>query len=98
MKTQLCHQEMDVATAAETLREANNVVIVPGYGMAVANAQHTVCTLSTLLKDKVGGCTVTFTVYVHVLVYMRCARCSRTRFVWRRGFQVHQQQHPGASA
>src|SRR5690606_41537750 len=30
------------AETAEMLREAKSVVIVPGYGMAVAQAQHTV--------------------------------------------------------
>jgi NAD(P) transhydrogenase subunit beta len=37
---------------AELLREAKNVVIVPGYGMAVAQAQHTVFEITKLLRDK----------------------------------------------
>jgi NAD(P) transhydrogenase subunit beta len=37
---------------AELLREAKNVVIVPGYGMAVAQAQHTVYEITKLLRDK----------------------------------------------
>ncbi len=37
---------------AELLREAKNVVIVPGYGMAVAQAQHTVCEITKLLRGK----------------------------------------------
>ncbi|MCU0966265.1 MAG: Re/Si-specific NAD(P)(+) transhydrogenase subunit beta, partial [Burkholderiaceae bacterium] len=37
---------------AEMLREAKNVVIVPGYGMAVAQAQHTVFEITKLLRDK----------------------------------------------
>eukprot|EP00798_Chlamydomonas_sp_ICE-L_P011249 gene11249-18874_t len=43
------------------LRDADRVLIVPGYGMAVANAQHTISTLSTLLKDK--GATVKYGVH-----------------------------------
>ena len=43
---------MFVVGAVELLREANRVVVVPGYGMAVAGAQHTVAALSVLLKDK----------------------------------------------
>lgn len=38
------------AEAAELLREAKSVVIVPGYGMAVAQAQHTVFELTQLLR------------------------------------------------
>jgi len=37
---------------AELLREAKSVIIVPGYGMAVAQAQHTVYEITKLLRDK----------------------------------------------
>jgi H+-translocating NAD(P) transhydrogenase subunit beta len=37
---------------AELLREAKSVVIVPGYGMAVAQAQHTVYEITKFLRDK----------------------------------------------
>ncbi len=37
---------------AELLRAAKNVVIVPGYGMAVAQAQHTVYEITRLLREK----------------------------------------------
>ena len=37
---------------AELLREAKNVIIVPGYGMAVAQAQHTVFEITKLLREK----------------------------------------------
>jgi H+-translocating NAD(P) transhydrogenase subunit beta len=40
------------AETAEMLREAKNVVIVPGYGMAVAQAQHTVFEITRHLRDK----------------------------------------------
>jgi H+-translocating NAD(P) transhydrogenase subunit beta len=40
------------AETAELLREAKNVVIVPGYGMAVAQAQHTVFEITKLLRAK----------------------------------------------
>jgi H+-translocating NAD(P) transhydrogenase subunit beta len=37
---------------AELLRDAKNVIIVPGYGMAVAQAQHMVFEISKYLRDK----------------------------------------------
>ena len=37
---------------AELLRDAKNVIIVPGYGMAVAQAQHTVFEITKFLRDK----------------------------------------------
>jgi H+-translocating NAD(P) transhydrogenase subunit beta len=37
---------------AELLRAAKNVIIVPGYGMAVAQAQHTVYEITKFLRDK----------------------------------------------
>ena len=42
-----------VATeTAELLRESKNVIIVPGYGMAVAQAQHTVYEITKYLREK----------------------------------------------
>jgi len=40
------------AETAELLRDAKNVIIVPGYGMAVAQAQHTVFEITKTLRDK----------------------------------------------
>ncbi|MDE2605692.1 MAG: Re/Si-specific NAD(P)(+) transhydrogenase subunit beta [Burkholderiales bacterium] len=40
------------AETAELLRDAKNVIIVPGYGMAVAQAQHTVFEITRLLREK----------------------------------------------
>ncbi len=37
---------------AELMREAKSMIIVPGYGMAVAQAQHTVYEITKLLRDK----------------------------------------------
>jgi H+-translocating NAD(P) transhydrogenase subunit beta len=37
---------------ADMLREAKNVIIVPGYGMAVAQAQHTVFEITRHLREK----------------------------------------------
>jgi H+-translocating NAD(P) transhydrogenase subunit beta len=37
---------------AALLHEAKNVIIVPGYGMAVAQAQHTVYEITKLLREK----------------------------------------------
>jgi len=47
--------EVSPVSAAETadlLREARNVIIVPGYGMAVAQAQHTVFEITKHLREK----------------------------------------------
>jgi NAD(P) transhydrogenase subunit beta len=40
------------AETAELLRDAKNVIIVPGYGMAVAQAQHTVYEITRHLREK----------------------------------------------
>jgi NAD(P) transhydrogenase subunit beta len=47
--------EVTAVTALETaelLREAKSVIIVPGYGMAVAQAQHTVYEITKHLREK----------------------------------------------
>ena len=43
-------QEIDAATLADKLLEAKQIVIVPGYGMAVSRAQHAVRELTELLR------------------------------------------------
>jgi NAD(P) transhydrogenase subunit beta len=43
---------ISAADTAELLRDAKNVIIVPGYGMAVAQAQHTVYEITKLLREK----------------------------------------------
>jgi NAD(P) transhydrogenase subunit beta len=45
-------QPISAVETAEMLREAKNVIIVPGYGMAVAQAQHTVFEITKLLREK----------------------------------------------
>lgn len=46
---------------AELLRDAKSVIIVPGYGMAVAQAQHTVNEITKTLRDK--GVQVRFAIH-----------------------------------
>lgn len=41
-----------VAETVELLNDANSVIIVPGYGMAVAQAQHAVAQITQLLRDR----------------------------------------------
>jgi NAD(P) transhydrogenase subunit beta len=45
-------QPISATETAELLRGAKNVVVVPGYGMAVAQAQHTVYEITKQLRDK----------------------------------------------
>jgi NAD(P) transhydrogenase subunit beta len=42
---------VSAAETAELLRSAKNVIIVPGYGMAVAQAQHTVYEITKWLRE-----------------------------------------------
>ncbi len=51
----------DVETAVELMRGARNVIIVPGYGMAVAQAQHPTWQLTQMLED--GGTRVRFAIH-----------------------------------
>jgi H+-translocating NAD(P) transhydrogenase subunit beta len=52
---------VDSAEAAALLADAKQVVIVPGYGMAVAQAQHVVFEVTKLLRDR--GVNVRFAVH-----------------------------------
>jgi NAD(P) transhydrogenase subunit beta len=46
------HHEVQADEVAELLRQATSVVITPGYGMAVAQAQYPVAELTSKLRDK----------------------------------------------
>jgi NAD(P) transhydrogenase subunit beta len=46
------HREIDVESAAEMLAGATRVVITPGYGMAVAQAQYPVAELASQLRER----------------------------------------------
>ena len=52
---------IDAADAAITMAFAETVIIVPGYGMAVAQAQHKVWELTKILQDK--GVRVSFAIH-----------------------------------
>jgi NAD(P) transhydrogenase subunit beta len=54
-------QPITAADTAELLREAKHVIIVPGYGMAVAQAQHTVYEITRALRER--GVDVRFAIH-----------------------------------
>ncbi|MCX5746895.1 MAG: NAD(P)(+) transhydrogenase (Re/Si-specific) subunit beta [Proteobacteria bacterium] len=54
-------QEMTADDLAEKLSTSKTVIIVPGYGMAVARAQHAVREMSQVLRDK--GVDVKFAIH-----------------------------------
>jgi proton-translocating NAD(P)+ transhydrogenase subunit beta len=54
-------QDIDAATLAQKLKESKSVIIVPGYGMAVARAQHAVRDLTEVLRSK--GVNVRFAIH-----------------------------------
>ena len=51
-KDQGAHKEISLADAAVVITYANKVIIVPGYGLAVAQAQHACHELEKLLNEK----------------------------------------------
>lgn len=55
------HTEVTAAETAELLKGVKNVMITPGYGMAVAQAQYPVATLVERLKEQ--GVDVTFGIH-----------------------------------
>merc|ERR1719229_1880050 len=55
------HTETTVEMTAETLSNAQNVIIVPGYGMAVAKAQYAIADIVNTLKE--GGRQVRFGIH-----------------------------------
>ncbi len=55
------HTEVSVSEAAELLKMANTVMITPGYGMAVSQAQYPVAELTRTLRE--AGKEVTFGIH-----------------------------------
>ncbi|MCI1641750.1 MAG: Re/Si-specific NAD(P)(+) transhydrogenase subunit beta [Actinomyces sp.] len=55
------YRETDAASVASMLKDAHRVVITPGYGMAVAQAQYPVADLTAKLRDM--GVDVTFGIH-----------------------------------
>ncbi|MGR9073035.1 MAG: Re/Si-specific NAD(P)(+) transhydrogenase subunit beta [Gammaproteobacteria bacterium] len=53
--------EINAQETAELLMDSKNIMIIPGYGMAVAQAQHTVNEITKFLRDK--GKTVRFGIH-----------------------------------
>lgn len=54
-------RSVDAATSADMLRQAKKVIIVPGYGLAVAQAQHSLAEVVKILKE--GGTEVKFAIH-----------------------------------
>ncbi|HQU91468.1 MAG TPA: NAD(P)(+) transhydrogenase (Re/Si-specific) subunit beta [Pyrinomonadaceae bacterium] len=52
---------IDAASTAEKLQAAKKVIIVPGYGLAVAQAQHSLAEVVKILKE--GGTEVKFAIH-----------------------------------
>lgn len=55
------HTEIDTDEAVAMLKDAKNIMITPGYGMAVSQAQYTVAELTRKLRDQ--GKTVQFGIH-----------------------------------
>src|SRR5262245_4122103 len=58
---QKTYKEETIEGAAQAMEQANLIVIIPGYGMAVAQAQHKVRELASELKKR--GVTVKFAIH-----------------------------------
>jgi len=55
------HTEVSAGTLAQRLSEAKSVVIVPGYGLAVAGAQYAIADIVSKLRA--NGCNVRFAIH-----------------------------------
>jgi len=60
-KTQGTITEVTAEDVTEMLTSSKNVIIVPGYGMAVAKAQHAIASMTTMLRAR--GINVRFAIH-----------------------------------
>ena len=58
---ELTYTSIDAAEAADLLRDAREVIVIPGYGLAVAQAQHPILEITELLKER--GCRTRFAIH-----------------------------------
>ena len=52
MKITGTHTEINVNSTVELIANAKNIIIVPGYGLAVAKAQYAIAEMVKLLREK----------------------------------------------
>lgn len=51
MKIEGTHTEINSDSTVELIRDARNIIIVPGYGLAVAKAQYAIADMVDILKQ-----------------------------------------------
>lgn len=52
MKIEGTHSEVSVDNSVEMITSAQNIIIVPGYGLAVAKAQYAIADMVAKLREK----------------------------------------------
>lgn len=55
------HTEINIDSAVENIKNAKDIIIVPGYGLCVAKAQYPIAEMVAALKSK--GKTVRFAIH-----------------------------------
>lgn len=52
MKITGTHTEINVENSVDTIVNSKNIIIVPGYGLAVAKAQYSIAEMVKILREK----------------------------------------------
>ena len=73
----LSHQETDVHGAVDAITNARSVIIVPGYGLAVASAQYAIADLVKTLTSKDIKVRSAHALAAHALAAHASASCAR---------------------
>lgn len=91
MKIEGTHTEINSDNTVELIRDAKNIIIVPGYGLAVANAQHGIASMVDTLRK--NGKNVRFGIHpvagrmpgqLNVLLgkFLRCVKMKRNPYLY----------------